>query len=123
VNRQTAFIAPQAGNSFCPPVRSGITNFPKNPGCKNQSVTAAFKYEIAADVGFRTPCTACAKQSRRFHRRKEKAFKAPLCRCSALCSLCLHLSLSLFFLRGKEWDEIFLNSNYLAGIRHAGING
>lgn len=27
------------------------------------------------------------------------------------------------FFRGKEWDEIFLNSNYLAGIRHAGING
>lgn len=23
----------------------------------------------------------------------------------------------------KEWDEIFLNSNYLAGIRQAGING
>lgn len=27
------------------------------------------------------------------------------------------------FFGGKEWDEIFLNSNYLAGIRHAGING
>lgn len=29
----------------------------------------------------------------------------------------------LLFRRKKEWDEIFLNSNYLAGIRQAGING
>lgn len=40
------------------------------------------------------------------------------------CFLCFRLSLSLSLIfRGKEWDEIFLNSNYLAGIRHAGING
>lgn len=33
------------------------------------------------------------------------------------------VSICLVFLGVEEWDEIFLNSNYLAGIRRVGING
>lgn len=75
-------------------------------------MTAAFKYETAAHLVSDT--FFCVQTKPAFPPETEKAFKAPLCGCSGLCSLCFHLSL----FTEKEWDEIFLNSNYLAAIRH-----
>lgn len=87
-------------------------------GCKNWSVTAALEYEIAADLVSRH-LVLCANKAPVCTGEKRSHLTRPLCRRSEPCFLCLQLSV----LGGKEWDEIFLNGNYLAGIRHGGING
>lgn len=63
---------------------------------------------------FQTPCTLCKQWGLVPAEYLTRAFVV-VCNCVAF--------VLAFCFQAREWDEIFLNSNYLARIRQTGING
>lgn len=80
-------------------------------------MTATFEYEIAKDFCFRhlVHCANKATNSGEERRVNLKQAFVVVYNCVVF--------VPVFPLQAKEWAEIFLNSNYLAGIRQRGING
>lgn len=80
-------------------------------------MTATFEYEIAKDFCFRhlVHCANKATNSGEERRVNLKQAFVVVYNCVVF--------VPIFPLQAKEWAEIFLNSNYLAGIRQRGING